>query len=78
MVFGMAVPRFWNPLHDGLTAWFAVIEGLLLPIALYMTDPFFKEAVRQSFRRGSAKSTPSEFKGKKNALINTYTSLSFW
>lgn len=62
VALGMAVPRFWNPMHDGLTAWFIVLEGLLLPIALYITDPFFSEAVKQSFRRRSAKY--SDFKGK--------------
>lgn len=55
MVLGIFVPRFWNPLHDSLVVWFALLEGLLLPISLYITDPFFREAVKQSFRRRSAK-----------------------
>ena len=78
MVLGIAMPRFWNPLHDGLIVWFYVMEGLLLPIALYITDPLFKEAVKQSFRRRSSKHA-SEYKGESvvrgEHFVSTYNAL---
>ncbi|CAG2165794.1 unnamed protein product, partial [Oppiella nova] len=45
------VVQFWNPLHDNIIVWFGVIEGILLPIALYITDDPFRDAVKRSFRR---------------------------
>ncbi|CAG2114356.1 unnamed protein product, partial [Medioppia subpectinata] len=45
------IVQFWNPLHDNIVIWFAVIEGILLPIALYITDDPFRDAVKRSFRR---------------------------
>ena len=50
MLTGLMVP-FWNPLHDNITVWLGIIEGLLMPFALYITDDPFKEAVKRSFKR---------------------------
>lgn len=55
-------------MHDSLILWFYVVESLLLPIALYVTDPLFKEAVKQSFRRRSSKYAADYKAGKKPLL----------
>uniref|UniRef100_T1JYT5 Uncharacterized protein n=2 Tax=Tetranychus urticae TaxID=32264 RepID=T1JYT5_TETUR len=68
----MIVPHFWTPLHDNVITWFALIEGFLLPISLYLTDDNFRDAVKLSFRRhrsGSCHANQEKYK-PSSGMIN--------
>lgn len=70
----MIVPNFWTPLHDNVITWFALIEGFLLPISLYLTDDNFRDAVKLSFRRSSGSSGCLTSSGGGGLAINPSSS----
>ncbi|RWS10177.1 hypothetical protein B4U79_13950 [Dinothrombium tinctorium] len=53
-VVAMIVPQFWSPVHDNALIWFSLVEGVLLPLCLYLTDVSFRDSVRLSFKRRSS------------------------
>jgi hypothetical protein len=67
MIAGLVV-QFWNPLHDNIVVWFGIVEGILLPIALYITDDPFRDAVKRSFKRKNYKC--SDVSKSKNKFHN--------